>query len=520
MNLGNYEIDDALYNKLDYVWHKYSQSVLKGTVGDLSDFLDFISYASEMGRYSKLVKDILVSPNHYENVDKIKPLDRVDFTKTYPPLSLNEMKDIDSIVNAIQERIHYTGNIILGNSFMVATSTSIFDSSYIYQSAEIFNTKYSVFSERTRDSVGIFGCCFNGELEFCFDVKNSGRVKRSFSSIRLDMSSDIYYSSGVLSSLEVMFSFGIVGKKYVIGNRELSRDKYYNIKSSLLEQIRGQLAKNKRVPLLRDLVAGPLFNRYNETVEELKEDSEKIISVLNDSFRSATHVIFGKPISDIKLAEHMLTKRIPAVSSVVSDVDGRLHQVYEEMGPVNHRTVPFELTVGISEMHTLNIFSDLIGMFDEMRDKMIISNGLNAGNCKYLLDVIVAMDSFYAYKSIATIRSRYVGYTYWPTNVEYGFGLYSVRGGSHIVNVYVSKDIKRGFEVDNSRSCSDVYYCHNCEDVHEGMFSFNIKGKRNTVGNAELSQDKYRRIKRALIEQIHSDITQDSLKYDIYSLVK
>ena len=74
--------------------------------------------------------------------------------------------------------------------------------------------------------------------------------------------------------------------------------------------------------------------------------------------------------------------------------------------------------------------------------------------------------------------------------------------------------------MDNSRSCSDVYYCHNCEDVTEGMFSFNIKGRRHVIGNAEVPLETYKRVKKSLLEQISEEFERNKLKYDIYTIIK
>jgi len=525
MKIGKYEINDGIYDKLNAMWKSYTRSVLQGEVGELKEFVDFIAYSHEKIKHSKLVGGVLVSPEHYENTERIKPLSQVDFTRMYEPLKIDEMKDIDSIVEAIQERIYYTGNIILGNSRNVEKSTSIFDSIYIYRSAEIYNTKYSMFSERVRNANVIFGSGWGGEYEFTFNLDEAGLVKRAFSVIGAEVSSDIFYSSGIINSQEVMFSFGIYAKHNVIGNRELPPDKYLSIKKALLEQLRDELKKNKRVPLLIDLVGhgegdievDPSQFGISKERTDVNENEKELI---DKSFSSVTKTILGKEINDVDSVKNTLMNRVPELVYTTSRITGKKIQAHEDLKSVKDRVVEYDHIFKLSELVKIDVDKDLSGIFNMCEEKMFICNESRQGENGNLFETIIPVWAHNAYRSVAPIRSKYIAYSYWPTSVEHGYGVSTVLGGTYIINVYTSKQIKRGFEVDNSRSSSDIYYCHNCEDVQEGMFSFNVKGKRNVIGNAELDSNTYHRIKKSLLEQIAEEFANNKLKYDIYTIVE
>ncbi len=518
-----YEIDENLYNKLNNAWKSFSKSVLLGEIGELKDFMPFIEKAGCSIKHSELVGDILLAPTYYEyhgDTSRIKALKDIDFHKTFKPLNLNEMKDIDSIVEAIQERIYYTGNIILGNSFYIEKSTSIVDSAYIYRSSEMFNTKYSVFTERVRDSTAVFGCCFGGELDYVFGSKNLGRIKRSFSVFTSEISSNIYYSSGINNSQEIMFSFGQFGQQYVIGNTKLAPDKYEHIKKSLLEQIRQELSKHKQVPLLFDLIRNAINEKLDVHIDvKRKSEYKETKQAIDKSFSTVSKVVLGKSIHDIDSVQKSLTKRVPKVVYLTSPISHMKVQTSDDLGFIGNRIVEYEYITKAPKYIFWNPTSNLDEMFDYMRSKMLISAETYSGENKHIYDATTTIWSTYVYKVIASIRSKYVGFSYWPVYVEHGYGLYSVRTGSHIINTYMSKQIKRAFEVDNSRNSSDVYYCHNCEDVNEGMFSLNIKGKKKVIGNAELDSDKYFKIKKALMEQMFDEFSNNRMKYDIYTLL-
>jgi len=74
-------------------------------------------------------------------------------------------------------------------------------------------------------------------------------------------------------------------------------------------------------------------------------------------------------------------------------------------------------------------------------------------------------------------------------------------------------------EVDSCDNCTDLYYGHNCENVHDSMFCFNVKNLRNAIGNAPLPQNQYLKIKQMLKQQLIDELEEKKdLKWDIYNL--
>ena len=74
-------------------------------------------------------------------------------------------------------------------------------------------------------------------------------------------------------------------------------------------------------------------------------------------------------------------------------------------------------------------------------------------------------------------------------------------------------------EVDSCESCSDLYYSHNCENVHDSMFCFNSKNIRNAIGNVALTTPDYMRIKKMIVQQLADELeTKKDLKWDIYNV--
>jgi hypothetical protein len=79
----------------------------------------------------------------------------------------------------------------------------------------------------------------------------------------------------------------------------------------------------------------------------------------------------------------------------------------------------------------------------------------------------------------------------------------------------------RCFEVNDSNSCTDCYFCHNCEDLKNCMFCFNTKAKRYAIGNVEVGREAYMKIRKLLQEQVADELEKTkSLRHDIYNIGK
>ncbi|MFA6530582.1 MAG: hypothetical protein WCT31_02540 [Candidatus Micrarchaeia archaeon] len=89
------------------------------------------------------------------------------------------------------------------------------------------------------------------------------------------------------------------------------------------------------------------------------------------------------------------------------------------------------------------------------------------------------------------------------------------------MNCYNSYRLARCFEVDTSEDCTGCYFIHNCENVHDSMFCFNVKSKRYAIANVELGREKYMKIKERIVNEIAGKLGKDKKLelsiYDIYN---
>lgn len=172
-------------------------------------------------------------------------------------LDVNELKDIDSILEAIGERIYYSGNDILGNSGQATLSNRVVDSTFVYKAHDIFYSKYVAYTYLSKYSEYIFGCESVGKgTHFAVKSFETYDDSRLFETVRVYESSDAIYSANLENCQSCLFCFNLRSKRRCIGNVELPEAKYSELKAKLLEDICSTLEAKKTAPSIMEIIGG------------------------------------------------------------------------------------------------------------------------------------------------------------------------------------------------------------------------------------------------------------------------
>ncbi len=525
-------VDKSVYEELNKKWKLTSKLIFGDEVGELNDFEDWLSDSLELTYSQKSAisgKPVTYSSDKYSKDSKWISFEEVDFSKKFEPLELDSLKDIDSIAQAIRDRIYYTGNVVLGNSGFIEKSSNISDSWYCYNSTRTGDSKYVAYSNLARLCECVFGTSAPGESSYCIRCNDTYRVKRCFELWQSVSSFDCLYVFSVSGCSDCMFSFNLRSKRYAIGNQVLDRDKYLNIKSSLLEQMRSELKTKKKLPSLLDIV-GKCKDKSNEVKEMLSgkvnvPEENHDLSVIDESFSHTVKLVLGEELSGIEKYTEWLSGNLPRYAKHRSIVSGRSVFV-GDYG--KYFSIPKERMIKEDEAFKLvDIAKPISGIesitldnsHEFMENIAFFSLDIYAGNNSNITDCQSYADSKNCYTCFPCVGNKNSAYNFWPRSSERVFGSSVLFDSSSCINCSQSVKLTRCFEVDSSRDCSDCYFCHNCENVHESMFCFNTKNKRYAIGNVELGKEKYIEIKnRVLQEIIHSLEKYGTLNTSVRSL--
>ncbi|VVB98145.1 Uncharacterised protein [uncultured archaeon] len=116
---------------------------------------------------------------------------------------------------------------------------------YCYRSGFAWFEKYCGYCFWARTSEYMFGCSSILNSKFCIKCSDSVNLTRCFEVSDGRNCSDSYFCHNVENVQEGMFCFNTKNKKYAIGNIEVGREKYMEIKKMLLSQIADELDKKK-----------------------------------------------------------------------------------------------------------------------------------------------------------------------------------------------------------------------------------------------------------------------------------
>ncbi|MFH1470974.1 MAG: hypothetical protein ABIF01_04450 [Candidatus Micrarchaeota archaeon] len=490
----------------------------------LSGFIEPISH--NKSRLSG--KEVISAPTDYCKTDKWLSFEEIDFNKTFEPLNINEIKDIDSLLEALGERMHYSGNVVFGKSGNIVNSSNLNDSFYIYEVGRFGNSKYLAYCTIGRLNDTCFGSNGIEESSYCIRCSRVYRSKRCFELWMSENCSDCHYSSGLSGCSNCMFTFNVKSKKYSIGNLELSVARYNEIKGKLLEEMAELLIKEKRLPSLMELVEKSKFMKPSVSLGEAEESEQLDMGKIEDSFSSTTSILFGAPLEGgVKQYAKWLTKHTRLTERVNSAASEK--ELYVP-NAVNYTKLPKNRLLNQKEAYKLGESTSLSetdlgdislkNVHEKIGPFAFFNVELNEGENKNNVECAACVNSVNNYRNSLQLNVKNSAYCFWPRDSSSIFGCDSPFDSAFSINCYSCTQLSRCFEIDCCGYCSDVYFGHNCENVHNAMFCFNTKNKRYVIGNSPLPADSYKKIKGALVSQIHDELSRKKdLKWDIYNVV-
>ena len=516
---------------LERRWRGACKAVFREEAGSLADCAAWLAEFTEPISHQKSSfsgKGVICAPTDYCKGAKWLSFDEVDFGRKFAPLSINEIKDIDSLIGAISERMHYSGNIVFGNSGHIENSSNINDSFYIYECGRFGNSKYLAYSTMGRQDEDCFGCNIIGESSYCIKCYRAYRNRRSFELLRCQNCSDCYYSHGLEACKNCIFCFNAESRKNSVGNLELEPGKYGRVKSKLLSEMADLLRRKKRLPSLLEIIGKSRKWKLPEAVSRASVAHEKADKgKVESAFLQTTSVLFGSPLEGgIDSYSAWLSRHTRPLEKCSSAASGR-----ELFMPVLAYTghLPKDRVLGIEEARLAGEMTRLeeaeaeglnLENAHERIGKLAFFNvDLREGKNQNVIDCSICFDSSNCYRACLPVYTKYCAYSFWPRSCQYLFGCDSPFDSAFSINCYSCTQLTRCFEIDCCGYCSDSYFCHNCENLHDSMFCFNAKNRKFSIGNSELQPDKYKAVKGMLLSQMADELQKKKdLKWDIYNV--
>ncbi|HIH22658.1 TPA: hypothetical protein HA238_02935 [Candidatus Micrarchaeota archaeon] len=519
---------------------KFTYKLLLGEcnveMDEVKDWL--LSYQVPLGHKTSSVsgKPVVVSSQSYPDDAKFISQDEIDWNNKFEPhetrdpkpgtqfepLGINEIKDLDSIVEAIQNRVAYTGNKTFGRSEQIENSDNCVDSFCVKDSHNIHGSKYVAYSSYMRDGAEYtFGCAYSPSSKYAIHVIE-GTLIRAFESYFSASVSDVYCSYYNFDCAHLMFSFNQKGKRYCIGNLELPRERYLQLKDKLVVEIREYIEKHKRfyppfaIPGMPKAQVMPKF-----AFKQPEQDFNKIDAAFKDTCR----VIFGKEIGGLKENQKFLTHGINSVESHPTSFG---NTVWFSPSFTFFGSVPKDRTISCHESeHASNLKMELSEGEDISLESLakklagiaFFPTNVTEGNSVNNIESHVTYCVANSYQVSDCAHSKNCAYCNMAVASENVFGCKRAVHSKFSIRLHGCTNMTACLEMEGCNNCANSMFCHNSENLDNCMFCFNTKSKRYAIGNVEVGREKYMEVKKVVMDELLKRLeARKGLGLDIYNL--
>ncbi len=522
-------MENSAYSELDRQWRATCRILFGSEVGPMKEYEAWLSESLEpMHKAPSFISGKgTYAIGDYSPGSSFASFDEIDMMKKAEPLSINALKDIDSLISAVRERAVYAGNIVLGNSQFVEKSTGLEDCAYAYSAHTNHSSQYLAYFSVGRVDRCLFGCSGTGESSYSMRTQECWKATRCFETNRVWESAGVYYSHGLRGCSDCMFSFNLKGKRNIIGNVQLTPEKYFSLKAKLLAELADELEKKKRLPHLIDLFPKSAHAKKPKMASVKLPQAANDLSPIEKAFEETCQILFGNKLRKLSEYENYLFRHVRKVLPTPSCLSKQpvygFDMVYDREFGKTGRLITFleQESISATRDWPAGIAQESFSLKDAAKLLEEIAYycpeiDIQSSNMPECASVQGAHDGWMASRIYFT---KFTAYSFWPRDSDHVFGCDSVRNSSFLVNCYNSYKLTRCFEADTSQSCTGSYFIHNCENVQDSMFCFNAKNLRYAIGNFEVGREEYLRVKKLLLGYVNSELERKGgLDVDIYSI--
>lgn len=497
---------------IDSAWRGLCQLLFGKDVGGIRKFEPYLKEAMlpyMIVKSSVSGKDVYFGHDLYPKGARFCSPHEVSSLKTRP-FSENDIKDIDSLFRAAGENVAYCGNKVFEknvNTELVDNAINCID---VYYSHNVRNVKKGAFISHVRESECVFGIPAFPKINFSIRCHEGIDVHRMFESFYVTHSSDMYYSFNCTNCNDVMFGYNLRGKRHVIGNLELPKEKYAALKKKLTAEIAGELENGGRARSICDIarLAAKAGDKEGDVRFIPTEPAPKGVE---KAFSDTTRLVLGKersPISDFVpyLQERAMKVKVvkgkfgtkaskpefPLVKGLPSSCLCSFEESLRENKPL---VAEKEASLPLLELEKI------------IASRFSLSLDFVDGPCRDYVDVSQVISSSEVYSSWDATSSQRSACSTGIIQSKYIFGgMFRMLDSEFCINSYDMTNCKRCFEIDSCTNCSNCYFCHNLEGCEECIFCSNVKGMRHAVLNQELPKEEYARVKKMVLDYVNGEL--------------
>lgn len=514
-------------------WKDTCRVLLEDEIGELEHYRDYLKkYIEPVYRKTSSLsgRPVFVSGEEYDpgarflgHGEEAEYRQKTDDIK----LDINQIKDLDSIAAALQEKFVYSGSVVLGTSDDVEGSHRVTSSFHVLESHDITDSKYAAFCFSMRKNENVFGCSYTSEAKFGIKGCQFYRSSRCMEVVMAMHCSDCYFSANLEDCSDCMFSFNQKSRRLLIGNLELPREKYLSLKAGLVGQIRTELERKKSIQSIQQILgarAGAEAGGVARPRTEPDRPVPKFKRGLELAFHDTTAVLLGRGLQNLQSYAPWLAANVRLPIQACSALSGKPIFIAPLLAysSWSGRAVSLEEAQTLSKEHLEEAETGRLSVSNSghMLDRLAYSTSeLVQGKNSDMEACTNYFDSRNCALGFGYFLTKDSACCFFSREGENLFGCDTVFYSKFCLKCHHSTYLVRCLEVSESFSCSDCLFCHNIENCQECMFCFNVKAKRYAIGNVEYKKEDYLRIKKLVLAEIGAKLEKDKkLDLSIYNM--
>jgi len=519
-------MDKELSRQLQKGWDATCRVVMGKEIGQLEDYTGWLSSQMQMPSREKsgiTGKEVILASGLYPKTARFASAEEVVQNRSYA-ISINDIKDLDTLLPALAERCEYSGNRFLGNTAFVDSSDLITNSQYVARSANVEKSSHVYLSWMIRkDSKYVFGSDWLAQGEFLIRVDGAHTLKRSLEAHYCVSSSDMHYCSSCIGCHDLMFSFGQRNKSHMIGNLALPKEKYAAIKAGLLGELAARLQKDKKLPALYSLVPNTTHAK-RPAITPANFPDEKKPGLVRKGFAKTYAIIFKRqPRHEMEeyggwLEEHTVTVENVKTPFGCTTPCPTNWAYFGELPRKRVVSIGELLELGKHPMREGNEKS-LQGVLGWVAENFFFTAEFYDGINQNINETPCAYNAVNTYMGFDATSVENEAYSSCALNSKYVYGGTWILESEFCIKCYNSNFLTRCLEMDGCTKCADCYFCHNCEGLSDCMFCFNMKGARHCIGNTQLTREEYIKARDAILAKLADEMGRArGLKMSIYNI--
>ncbi len=251
-------LNDELYGKLDTGWRTTCKIVLGQDIGELKDYEEWL--LKNVPRPT--IKNSIISGKNvlcYNKYPQVIDENEVEQLKNKIADNVEDATSVEDLITKVKPLAVYVGNRSSGSILNAELCDYYWDSRHIYYSTYIRDAKYVAYSYDSRNCENVYGVSEFSSGSFNISTYACYVTPVCFESLYAIESSNVMFSQNCENLNHALFCFNVQSLSYAVGNVEVGKKRYEQVRKMLLEHVVNELVetKNLRMSILDPVSLSP-----------------------------------------------------------------------------------------------------------------------------------------------------------------------------------------------------------------------------------------------------------------------